>query len=394
MARPQPGPVAPGLQDRSTRGALRHASGDAWGPPSAGPEPHGAAAHDRQQVAGLTESRHRSSQAARSAMRAVAMDLGGRPGQRLCAKLRLPGRRSALLSQLVAPPVPAQAPRVLGIDEFAFRKGRTYGTVLVDVVTFRPVDVLPDRETYSVAAWLQEHPGAEIVCRDRLMALTKAIRQAAPGALEVADRRHLLPNLSTAVEKMCRRHRACLRRHATTETGPPSARPQRVPFWIACANATETLTNWPPRGCPSAPSAAACNWTARRYGAIGTVALTTSSPRRATGAQVYSTRSPTTCSTASGPVVRVPCSSTASCLRSALPRREPLRVHHPRWPPQPAANSWLPAAGENWCSCPCSPAPRRTALRTGTLPGLRRRRSWRPPLRFRTTATTWRRTLS
>uniref|UniRef100_UPI0038D3AC83 transposase n=1 Tax=Streptomyces europaeiscabiei TaxID=146819 RepID=UPI0038D3AC83 len=55
----------------------------------------------------------------------------------------------------------------LGIDEFAFRKGRTYGTVLVDVETSRPVDVLPDRETGSVAAWLQEHPGAEIVCRDR-----------------------------------------------------------------------------------------------------------------------------------------------------------------------------------------------------------------------------------
>jgi transposase len=113
----------------------------------------------------------------------------------------------------------------LGIDEFAFRNGRTYGTVLVDVETSRPVDVLPDRETGSVAAWLQEHPGAEIVCRDRLMAFTKAIRQAAPDTLEVADRWHLLQNLSTAVEKTCRRHRACLRRHATTEAGPPSAAP-------------------------------------------------------------------------------------------------------------------------------------------------------------------------
>ncbi|MER5210509.1 transposase [Streptomyces sp. NPDC002838] len=142
-------------------------------------------------MAGLTEPRRRSSPAARSAMRAAAMELGGRPGQRLCAKLRLHGRRTALLRQPLAPPVPAQAPRILGIDEFAFRKGRTYGTVLVDVENSRPVDVLPDRETSSVAAWLHEHPGAEIVCRDRLMAFTKAIKQAAPDALEVADRWHL-----------------------------------------------------------------------------------------------------------------------------------------------------------------------------------------------------------
>ncbi|WP_075033119.1 transposase [Streptomyces mirabilis] len=141
-----------------------------------------------EQVAGLTEPRRRSSTPPRSAMRAVAMELGGRPGQRLCAKLQLHGRRTALLGQLVAPAVPARAPRVLGIDEFAFRKERAYGTVLVDVETSRPVDVLPDRETGSVASWLEGHPGAEIVCRDRLMAFTKAIRQAAPDALEVADR--------------------------------------------------------------------------------------------------------------------------------------------------------------------------------------------------------------
>lgn len=153
-------------------------------------------------------------------MRAVAAELGGRPGQRLCTKLRIHGRRTALLGQLTARPVPTRAPRILGIDEFAFRKGRTYGTVLVDVEHSRPVDVLPDRETRTVATWLHEHPGAEIICRDRLMAFTKAIRQAAPEALEVADRWHLLQNLSTAVEKTCRRHRDCLRRPAGPEASP------------------------------------------------------------------------------------------------------------------------------------------------------------------------------
>jgi transposase len=178
-----------------------------------------------EQVAGLTEPRRRCSAAARSAMKAIAVELGGRPGQRLCAELRLPGRRTALLGQLTTPAVPARAPRILGIDEFAFRRGRAYGTVLVDVERSRPVDVLPDRETSTVAAWLLEHPGAEIVCRDRLMAFTKAIRQAAPDAVEVADRWHLLKNLSTAVEKTCRQHRACLRRPTVTDAGPSLAVP-------------------------------------------------------------------------------------------------------------------------------------------------------------------------
>ncbi|MGW6617717.1 transposase [Streptomyces erythrochromogenes] len=115
-------------------------------------------------MAGLIERRRRSSMAARSAMRSVAVELGGRSGARLCAKLRFYGLRTSIQSKLTAPPVPARAPRILGIDEFAFRKGRTYGTVLVDVDSSRPVDVLPDRGTSTVAAWLQEHPGSEIIC--------------------------------------------------------------------------------------------------------------------------------------------------------------------------------------------------------------------------------------
>jgi len=179
-----------------------------------------------EQVVGLTEPRRRYSTAARSAMRTVAVELGGRSAQRLCTKFRLHGRRIALLDQLTAPVVQARAPRILGIDEFAFRRGRTYGTVLVDIETSRPVDVLPDRETSTVAAWLLEHPGTEVVCRDRLMAFTKAISKAAPGALEVADRWHILQNLSTAVEKTCRRHRDCLRQPAATNSDQQLAAPE------------------------------------------------------------------------------------------------------------------------------------------------------------------------
>ncbi|MFG2369561.1 transposase [Streptomyces mirabilis] len=91
------------------------------------------------------------------------------------------------------------------MDEFAFRKGCTYGTILVDVdvdvEAGQVVDVLPDRTSETFAAWLKEHPGAENICRDRATAYTKAVKEAAPNALEVADRWHLLQNLSAAVEK-------------------------------------------------------------------------------------------------------------------------------------------------------------------------------------------------
>ncbi|NGO46105.1 transposase [Streptomyces ureilyticus] len=127
-----------------------------------------------------------------------------------------------------------------------------YGTVLVDAETSRPVDVLPDRETNSVAAWLHEHRGAEIVCRDRLMAFTKAISQAAPDALQVADRWHLLQNLSTAVEKTCRRHRPCLRKPATpgTEPPPPATGPQDgtpLPTRRPCGTPRLGTRPWPSR---------------------------------------------------------------------------------------------------------------------------------------------------
>ncbi|MFE1415575.1 transposase [Streptomyces sp. NPDC058746] len=66
------------------------------------------------------------------------------------------------------------------MDQFSFRKGRTYGTLLVDVEAVRVVDVLPDLTSETFAAWLREHPGAEIICRDRTTAYTRAIKEAAP----------------------------------------------------------------------------------------------------------------------------------------------------------------------------------------------------------------------
>ncbi|MET9395982.1 transposase [Kitasatospora sp. NPDC002965] len=114
-----------------------------------------------EQVDRLTERHRRSSLGLKEVLRAVAVELGGRAGARLCRKLHLAAGRTPLLELLEAPPVPERAPRVLGVDEFAFRRGRRYGTILVDVETGRVVDVLPDRTSETFAAWLTAHPGAE-----------------------------------------------------------------------------------------------------------------------------------------------------------------------------------------------------------------------------------------
>ncbi|MFI1705135.1 ISL3 family transposase [Streptomyces griseoruber] len=167
-----------------------------------------------EQVDGVSEPYQRASSSLRFVLGSVATELGGRPGAGLCRKLSVPAGRMRLLGHLDAPAVPDRAPRVLGVDEFAFRHGRRYRTILVDVETHQLVDVLPDRSSETLADWLRDHAGAEVVCRDRASAYTRAVKEAAPGATEVADRWHLLRNLSLAVERVCHEHRVCLRKYA------------------------------------------------------------------------------------------------------------------------------------------------------------------------------------
>jgi len=95
---------------------------------------------------------------------------------------------------------PSRPPRVLGVDDFSFRKGRTFDTILLDLERHLPIDLLPDREAPTLAVWLLAHPGIEIVSRDRNRSFRDAISQAAPAALQVTDRWHLLKNLGEALE--------------------------------------------------------------------------------------------------------------------------------------------------------------------------------------------------
>lgn len=165
-----------------------------------------------EQVDGLTEPFARRTPPMRRTLERLALALAGRPAARLAAHLSIPTSANSLLRLVRRLPDKRSgaAPRVMGVDDFAFKKGHVYGTIILDVETGERVDVLPDRTAETLTAWLRDHPGAEIVCRDRASAYAEAVRTVCPGATQVADRFHLWKNLCEAVEKCVGQHRRCL----------------------------------------------------------------------------------------------------------------------------------------------------------------------------------------
>lgn len=159
----------------------------------------------------------------------LGLSLGGEGGARALLHVGLGTSPDTLLRRIRAAPLPAfAAPRVVGIDDWAKRKGQSYGTIIVDLETRRPIDLLPERDANTVATWFRDHPTVEVVSRDRADDYIRGATQGAPQARQIADRFHLAKNLGDALQRMLERHGAELRATAKQLT-PPLPIPDDLP---------------------------------------------------------------------------------------------------------------------------------------------------------------------
>src|SRR5262249_17021152 len=149
------------------------------------------------------------------ALRLIGLAVGGEAGSRLAIALGMSVSPDTIIQrirqmQLPTPP----APKVIGVDDWAKHKGQSYGTILVDLERRSTIDLLPDRESSSLATWLKQNPGVEFISRYRAGAYGEGAGQGAPSAVQIADRWHLLANMTTAVEQFLNTKQSCLRQAA------------------------------------------------------------------------------------------------------------------------------------------------------------------------------------
>jgi transposase len=161
--------------------------------------------------------------------RAVGFALGGEPGSCLSGEMGMPTSATTLLRRVKqAASKPVTTPRVLGVDDWAWRKGLRYGTILVDLERGEVIDLLPSRDGDALKQWLLDHPGVEVISRDRASAYAQAASEAAPDAVQVADRWHLLKNIREMLERFFERHRSQIKAVAPALAQPLAPQPPAI----------------------------------------------------------------------------------------------------------------------------------------------------------------------
>jgi len=172
----------------------------------------------------------------------LALLVGSSMGKRLLGQLGIPTSIWSMLRLLRKVDIAGRpTPRILGVDDWAMRRGRRYGTILVDLESSKVVDLLPGREANTLASWLMTHPGVEVISRDRAEAYAEGARLGAPNAVQVADRWHLLKNLGDMLVRVLSSHPRELKRLAqqvdpSSPTDFPSeSSPEQLPMVSAPA---------------------------------------------------------------------------------------------------------------------------------------------------------------
>jgi transposase len=157
----------------------------------------------------------------------LGLAVGGNPSARLSGELGRSASRNTFLRLIERLPLPEPAaPQVVGIDDWAWKKGQRYGTIIVDLERQCPIALLEDRDAETLAAWLKQHPTIRIIARDRAGIYAEGATKGAPQALQVADRFHLLGNLADALLPVFEQHAKLLRQttgSAASGALPPDA---------------------------------------------------------------------------------------------------------------------------------------------------------------------------